>query len=103
MRLSLTVAIVVSTAACTPVGPEFVRPDVDVRPAWLESERARFQSSPAELVEWWKVLEDPVLDNLIETAWAQNNNLEIAGLRVLEAQAALNIALGNRYPQAQPR
>lgn len=88
-------------AACAPVGPDFVRPEVPANPAWLEVELEQYDTGAPELAEWWKQLNDPVLDRLIETAIAQNNNLRIAGLRVLESQASLNIATGSRYPQGQ--
>lgn len=100
MRLGI-LAVAVLLTACTPVGPDFVRPEVPVNPAWLEAELEQFDTSPAELAEWWRKLDDPVLDELIETARRENNNLKIAGLRVLEAQARLNIAIGNQYPQQQ--
>lgn len=87
--------------ACAPVGPDFVRPDVPANPAWLEIELDRYDTGTPELAEWWKQLNDPVLDQLIDTAIAQNNNLKIAGLRVLESQASLNIARGSQYPQGQ--
>jgi NodT family efflux transporter outer membrane factor (OMF) lipoprotein len=86
---------------CAPVGPDFVRPEVPLNPGWLDAELAAFESDAADLTEWWKTLEDPVLDRLIETAYQQNNALKIAGLRVLESQARLGIATGNRYPQVQ--
>ena len=70
--------------SCAPVGPEFVRPDVPLNPNWLEAELAAFDSSAADLTEWWRKLEDPILNQLIETAHRQNNALKIAGLRVLE-------------------
>ena len=35
------------------------------------------------------------------TSYRQNNGLKIAGLRVIEAQANLQIATGNKYPQTQ--
>jgi NodT family efflux transporter outer membrane factor (OMF) lipoprotein len=95
------VALAVVMAACAPVGPDFVRPDVPLNPDWLEAELDAFESDAADLTEWWKTLEDPVLDNLVETAYQQNNALKIAGLRVLESQARLGIATGNRYPQVQ--
>ena len=93
--------LAITAAACAPVGPEFVRPDVPLNPAWLEAELDAYKTTPAELTEWWRVLQDPVLDELIRIAHRDNNNLRIAGLRVVEAQAVLNIAAGNRYPQAQ--
>jgi NodT family efflux transporter outer membrane factor (OMF) lipoprotein len=88
-------------AGCAPVGPEFVRPDVPSNPAWLEAELEEFETGAPELVGWWKQLNDPVLDELIAIALEENNNLKIAGLRVLEAQARLGIATGNQYPQSQ--
>jgi NodT family efflux transporter outer membrane factor (OMF) lipoprotein len=88
-------------AACAPVGPDFVRPELPTNPAWLDAELDMFDTGPAELAEWWQILEDPILDELIETAQRENNSLKLAGLRVAESQARLNIAIGNRYPQQQ--
>ena len=97
----LVLASLSLAAACAPVGPDFVRPDAPVNPDWLQAELDQFESSPAELAEWWRTLEDPALDELIDTAIRNNNNLRIAGLRVIEAQANLGIATGNQYPQVQ--
>ena len=72
-----------------------------MNPAWLDAELAQFETSPASLAEWWRILEDPVLNDFIDAAIQRNNNLKIAGLRVIEAQASLGIAIGNRYPQVQ--
>jgi NodT family efflux transporter outer membrane factor (OMF) lipoprotein len=88
-------------SGCAPVGPDFVRPEVPANPAWLEAELELYDTNAPELAEWWKQLNDPILDRLIEAALERNNNLMIAGLRVIEAQAALNIARGNQYPQQQ--
>ncbi len=104
-RTSVPRALIAGTAAllagCAPVGPDFVRPDVAVQPEWLKVELEEFETSEPELVEWWKQFNDPVLDQLIALAYERNNSVRIAGLRVLEAQAALNVAIGNQYPQAQ--
>lgn len=94
-------ALAATLVACAPVGPDYVRPDVPLTPSWLDAELDAFDSEAADLTEWWRTLEDPVLDKLIETAYQQNNALKIAGLRVLESQARLGIATGNRYPQVQ--
>jgi len=51
--------------------------------------------------EWWTVFQDPVLDKLVALAYAQNLDLRIAGVRILEARAQLGIAVGNQYPQLQ--
>ena len=100
MRVAL-IAISLLAVACAPVGPDFVRPEAPVNPDWLEIELAQFEATPAGLAEWWRMLDDPVLNDLIDTAIRNNNNIKIAGLRVIEAQANLGIASGNRYPQVQ--
>ncbi len=87
--------------ACAPVGPEFVRPDATVAPQWLLADQQEFKTEPEELIEWWRIFGDADLIDLIEHAHRNNNNLKIAGLRVLEARAALGIAVGNQYPQSQ--
>jgi NodT family efflux transporter outer membrane factor (OMF) lipoprotein len=95
----LVTAVLIS--ACAPVGPDFVRPEAPTNPAWLDAELEEFDTDAAELAEWWRALNDPILDELIATARLENNNLRIAGIRVLESQARLNIAVGNKYPQQQ--
>ena len=100
MRVGYLVLVVLA-AGCAPVGPEFVRPDVPSNPAWLEAELEEFKTGAPELVDWWMKLNDPVLDELIAISLQENNNLKVAGLRVLEAQARLGIATGNQYPQSQ--
>ena len=89
------------TTACAPVGPDFVRPDSMSNKSWSDFVREDFQFEPQDLVEWWDVFNDPVLSQLVVTAQQNNNNIRLAGLAVLEARAALGIARGSRYPQAQ--
>ena len=88
-------------SACAPVGPNFVRPDTESNEQWSGYTQEEFLFSPQDSIEWWGILNDPVLDQLVVAARQNNNNIRIAGLRVLESRAALGIALGNRYPQAQ--
>ncbi|TDG04589.1 TolC family protein [Paraburkholderia guartelaensis] len=51
--------------------------------------------------EWWRVFGDENLEQLIAAADANNSDLKIAALRVIEARAQLGIALAGRYPQVQ--
>jgi len=97
IRLTLLAGL----AACTMVGPDFVKPEVDLPGQWSEAGKQGMAASPLEQSQWWRDFDDPVLNRLVEMAWKQNNNLEIAGLRVLEARAQLGIAEGNLYPQSQ--
>lgn len=86
---------------CTAVGPDFETPEAPVEPNWYRLERDELTPTEVDLVAWWRVFDDPALDNLVATAHRQNNNLEIAALRVLEARAQLGFATGARWPQTQ--
>jgi NodT family efflux transporter outer membrane factor (OMF) lipoprotein len=86
---------------CTMVGPDFLRPSTKVSDQWLEADDARVKAAPPNYREWWKAFNDPVLENLIQTAYEQNLSLRIAGVRVLEARAQLGFAIGELYPQSQ--
>ena len=101
VRYLIAGAIYLSMCACAPLGPDFAKPNAPHITQWPDDYRAEFDYSPQTRVEWWHVLDDPVLDNLVSLAHDQNNNLTIAGLRVLEARAILGIAVGNQYPQSQ--
>jgi NodT family efflux transporter outer membrane factor (OMF) lipoprotein len=91
----------VFTAACAPVGPDFVKPEAEAAGQWSQQLAQGLDAVPQATPDWWTVFGDPVLDGMIETAQARNNDLQIAGLRVLEARAQLGIAVGQQYPQSQ--
>jgi NodT family efflux transporter outer membrane factor (OMF) lipoprotein len=88
-------------SGCATVGPEYLAPESPLGPSWYQAEQLGYATSPEQQARWWHALDDPVLDHLIEMAHAQNNNLKIAGLRVLESRAQLGIAIGSKYPQVQ--
>jgi NodT family efflux transporter outer membrane factor (OMF) lipoprotein len=100
IRKILYVCLLTQLAACT-IGPEFQNTEVKLQAEWAALEGNQLKASAIQQSQWWQVFNDPDLDGLLEIAWQQNNSLEIAGLRVLEAQAQLGIATGNRYPQSQ--
>ncbi len=100
-KTALYLALFLQLISCAPVGPDFVRPEAELPPGWSQAGINGLNTSPISQPQWWRVFEDPVLNRLVETAWQQNNSLEIAGLRVLEARAQLGIARGNLYPQSQ--
>ena len=88
-------------SGCAKVGPDFVRPEANVLPAWIEAQDRRINGGAVDYRAWWCVFDDPVLDRLIETAHRQNLSLRVAGVRVLEARAQLGIAIGGLFPQNQ--
>ncbi len=97
----LAVAAGVMISACA-VGPDYERPEVEINEQWSESDAAELIGDlPAAPASWWQVFNDPLLDELVNEAYRENLDVEIAGLRIIEARAALGIALGNRFPQEQ--
>lgn len=93
--------VLLFAAGCTTLGPDFTTPVAPVAEEWMEIDPSMLSNQPADHPDWWTVFNDPVLDELIETAQTQNLTLRTAGLRVLQAQAQLGIATGTKYPQVQ--
>ncbi|WP_129775933.1 efflux transporter outer membrane subunit [Peristeroidobacter soli] len=83
------------------VGPEYVRPQVKINEGWSTAANAQVTTQSATDSAWWKTFNDPVLDRLIDLACSQNLSLRAAGVRIMEARAALGIAVGQQYPQLQ--
>jgi len=98
---NLIIACAMLLIGCAQVGPDFIRPEPQVMPQWMEADEAQVRTSAADYLMWWTAFKDPVLDNLVQIAYAQNIPLRVAGARVFEARARLGIAIGEQYPQFQ--
>jgi NodT family efflux transporter outer membrane factor (OMF) lipoprotein len=83
------------------VGPNYKTPPASVAPHWIDAADVRVRSDTDDLSEWWKLFDDPVLDDLICNAYRQNLTLREAGFRVLQARAQYGIAVGTFFPQTQ--
>lgn len=88
-------------SGCAMVGPDFSRPQAPVSEAWATQDSETLTASSEQASEWWLSFDDPLLNALVEHAYQQNLDLQIAGLRILEARAQLGISTGNLYPQQQ--
>lgn len=95
----LLLALLVS--GCTMVGPDFARPPTPLPDSWAVVAQESVDTASQEHEKWWTTFNDPVLDTLIAKAYEQNLDLQIVGLRILEARAQLGIATGSLYPQQQ--
>ena len=82
-------------AACM-IGPDYVRPAVDVPATWrIDAREARDVSGTA----WWEQFHDPVLNDLIATALAQNNDVRVAAARIEEYRGRLAVTNSQLFPQ----
>jgi NodT family efflux transporter outer membrane factor (OMF) lipoprotein len=68
---------------------------------WIDADDVRVRSEPEDDCHWWTAFNDPVLSDLIQTAYRENLTLREAGFRVLQARASLGIAVGELFPQKQ--
>jgi multidrug efflux system outer membrane protein len=82
-------------AACA-VGPDYHRPNVEVPPA--------YRYAIADVTEtantvWWRQFDDPVLDQLITDALANNKNVLIAAANVEQAAGVFVTTRSPLFPQ----
>ena len=92
----LSVALCLGAAGCL-LGPNYKRPSVDV-PAGFRGETIPAGEASFGDESWWQVFSDPTLQSLIRTALQQNSDVQLAGARILEAQAQLGITRSNQAP-----
>ena len=97
--------VALGLSGCTTLGPEYQEPTVDWLQHWQTSLYGQAVGSTRgqepDLSFWWRLFDDPVLNQLIELARQENPSLRIAGLRIMESRALLGIAGSNLYPQVQ--
>jgi NodT family efflux transporter outer membrane factor (OMF) lipoprotein len=97
-RSYLPIAVLFALAGCA-VGPDYRPPQTVTPDEWHELPTAAAPAGdPAALATWWKTLDDPILDQLIEQALARNKTAKQAYASVVEARARRGIAAGGFFP-----
>jgi NodT family efflux transporter outer membrane factor (OMF) lipoprotein len=99
-KLSLAVVCVVLASSGCKVGPDFRRPASPLAEHWI-GEPPGSAAEPADMADWWTLFHDATLDGLIDTAYHNNLSLQVAAARILQAQAQLNVEIGELFPQQQ--
>ena len=100
--VSLVAALGCLTSGCATVGPNYRPATVNVSPSWMEFEDPSLAATSPVVPLWWKeAFKDPVLDQLVDDAIADNLTLRSAALRVLQARQQLLIVANLRLPQQQ--
>ncbi|HKU86710.1 MAG TPA: efflux transporter outer membrane subunit [Casimicrobiaceae bacterium] len=89
--------IVAALAAACTAGPDYVKPVVEPPPAW----RIDYpQAADIANTRWWEQFDDPVLNELVESALRDNRDLVIAAARVDAFIGQLVTTRSQYYPQA---
>ncbi len=95
MRIATTLLGLGLLTACA-VGPDYRAP-VTEPVEFVGADPASFSGNDFE-ARWWRQFGDPVLDDLIARALADDLDLRIAAARVTEARALLGQARRRRWP-----
>ncbi len=86
-----------SVGACT-VGPTYRAPSTaPVTPAAFAEASAATSASPPP-GQWWKLYDDPALDDLVQQALVANTNLRQAAASLAQARGALEQARAGLFP-----
>ncbi len=95
MRLSVAISLIFLFTGCM-VGPDYVRPKVDVPASFRYEEK---EARDTANTEWWRQFQDPVLDGLITEALANNKDVKIAAANIEESAAVLVQTRSPLFPQ----
>lgn len=97
IAVRLIVSLLVITLTGCAVGPNYRRPDVETPSAWrVQEAEARDVVNTA----WWRQFQDPVLNDLIQTALKENKDLRIATARVEQFYGQYGATRAVLFPEA---
>src|SRR5258708_10531235 len=94
-------SIIVALACGCAVEPNYKKPTVNVPPVYrgvTPEEAAQGEARSLADEKWWEVFQDEQLKKLIKTALQQNYDVQIAAVRILQAQAQLGITRADQFP-----
>ena len=96
----MAAAIAFALAGCA-VGPDYVRPAMDVPAAYKESGPWK-QAQPQQIdsSNWWEVYGDATLNGLVQQANQANQNIRVAEAQYRQARAAGDAARAGFWPTA---
>lgn len=99
-RRCLAVCTLFASSACTVMGPDYKRPPLPV-PQTFEHTGPWRQAAPSDLIargDWWRLFQDPVLDDLQERARRSSPTLAIHVARIDQARSIAGVAGSFQYP-----
>ena len=79
------------------IGPDYLRPGIDIPPAWRFADN---ESTQLANTLWWEQFQDPVLNKLIQTALKESKDLLIAAARIDEFLGLYGETRADLFPQA---
>lgn len=99
LRPLLALAVLAALGACA-VGPDYVKPAIDMPTAYKENTNWK-TAEPADALprgKWWSIYADPGLDGLMSQVASANQNVLVALAQYRQAQAAAQAARAGFFP-----
>ena len=92
--------IVLSLSSCVTVGPNYKSPTMNMPDKWHTdlSENLKPGTDKSALVNWWKSFNDPLLNDLIKRAVANNLTVKQALTSLKESRLRRGISKADLYP-----
>ena len=81
------------------MGPKYEPPAADVPCDWHTPQNDRIKQEASDDSQWWENFRDPCLNQLIELAYSQNLDLQVAAIRVLQARTQVKGKKADLYPR----
>jgi outer membrane protein, multidrug efflux system len=94
-EIAITASLILSLWGCM-LGPDYHRPAIDSPDSWRFEEK---QAKDTADTAWWKQFGDPVLNELIDIALAENKDVKIAAARIEEFMGRYAFARSPLFPQ----
>lgn len=100
LTAALLMAAIVIFSGCSPVGPDYSKPDIATSGNWNSTLSRGLSNAedPNLLSQWWSTFNDPMLTSLINRAVEGNLDLKRAQSRVRQARANWGIAKAGLFP-----
>lgn len=97
---TVTLILLVLIASGCKSNNQYQKPEVQTKENW-STDIATQTNNEEKLPEWWKSFEDPVLNELVATAIAENNSVKIAYSRIQEARILRGVLTAKQLPSIE--
>jgi len=100
---ALLATAAVLAAGCTSVGPDYRAPEPTIGASWRQTRESGLADGAPADGAWWHTFRDPLLNEVVEQALAQNLDLRAAFARLASATALRGVAAADRWPSIDGR
>lgn len=97
-RHMATLMLALLVCGCA-VGPDYQRPANPLPAQYAASESQATVANAALVRGWWKLFQDPLLDDLVERALRENPDILLASARIEESTVLLGVAAAAQTPE----